>query len=382
AAMQSQPPSLDWYAGLHAFFLGEALAYGGALDEAYSLAAREYRRAVAEGSSEAQGWFDWQLAKMVGERGGVATAARHAREGAVVFQRLGRPQFESYCLTNLALALALAGQADAAAQALTELDALRIPPNVFMTVETLRARGWTAAAAGHTGEALGYLREAASLGERIGDRVGEATALHDIARLGQPAEVLPGLERLTGLVEGRLVTARLAHATALDRGDAGALKDISAAFEAMGAGLLAAEAAAQAAAIQRGRGGSRPGYLNEERARRLAALGEGIATPALLAIGLTPPGGLPEVTDGLRTKAGKRGVGGSGRRDPSAITPREADLLRLAAAGMSNRAIAENLTLSVNTVRTQFQRLLEKLGAHSKLEAVAVARDRGLIRDS
>ena len=48
---------------------------------------------------------------------------------------------------------------------------------------------------------------------------------------------------------------------------------------------------------------------------------------------------------------------------------------------MSNRAIAENLELSVNTVRTQFQKLLEKLGAHSKLEAVAVARQRGLIQD-
>ena len=380
AAMQSHPPSLDWYAGLHAFFLAEALAYGGALDEAYALAAREYERAVAEGSSEAQAWFDWQLAKMVAERGVVATAARHGREGAVVFQRLGRPLFESYCLTNLALALALAGEAETAAQALSELDALRIPPNLFMTVETLRARGWTAAAAGQTDQAVGFLREAASLGERIGDRVGEAAALHDVARLGQPAEVLPRLVQLSRLVEGRLVAARLAHAAALAHEDAGALEEVSTAFEAMGARLLAAEAAAHAALTRRRRGERQRAAEDEDRARWLAEQGEGIATPALQAIGLTPQNALPEVTDGGSTVGG-RGIGESRRRDPSAITPREADLLRLAAAGMSNRAIAENLELSVNTVRTQFQKLLEKLGAHSKLEAVAVARQRGLIQD-
>ncbi len=70
----------------------------------------------------------------------------------------------------------------------------------------------------------------------------------------------------------------------------------------------------------------------------------------------------------------------SPRGSATALTRRELELLQLAAEGHSNQAIAERLRLSVNTVRTHLQRTLNKLGAHSKLEAVAVARKRGLLR--
>jgi DNA-binding NarL/FixJ family response regulator len=68
-------------------------------------------------------------------------------------------------------------------------------------------------------------------------------------------------------------------------------------------------------------------------------------------------------------------------RSATTLTQREIEVLQLAAEGSSNQAIAERLRLSVNTVRTHLQRTLTKLGAHSKLEAVAVARKRGLLRD-
>lgn len=71
----------------------------------------------------------------------------------------------------------------------------------------------------------------------------------------------------------------------------------------------------------------------------------------------------------------------SGRGGPAALTRRELDVLRLAAAGLSSRAIAERLGLSLHTVRTHLQNVLSKLGTHSRLEAVAVARRRGLLRD-
>jgi DNA-binding NarL/FixJ family response regulator len=63
-----------------------------------------------------------------------------------------------------------------------------------------------------------------------------------------------------------------------------------------------------------------------------------------------------------------------------ALTAREHDILTLMAEGLPNQAIADRLTLSVHTVRTHVQTVLAKLGAHSKLEAVAVARRRGLLR--
>ena len=43
------------------------------------------------------------------------------------------------------------------------------------------------------------------------------------------------------------------------------------------------------------------------------------------------------------------------------------------------QAIADTLTISANTVRTHLQNIFSKLGAHSKLEAVATATARGLL---
>jgi DNA-binding NarL/FixJ family response regulator len=62
------------------------------------------------------------------------------------------------------------------------------------------------------------------------------------------------------------------------------------------------------------------------------------------------------------------------------LTRREREVLALVAEGLSNQAIAERLTLSVHTVRSHVQSVLEKLPAHSKLEAVAVARRRHLLK--
>jgi putative two-component system response regulator len=61
------------------------------------------------------------------------------------------------------------------------------------------------------------------------------------------------------------------------------------------------------------------------------------------------------------------------------LTSRELDVLRLMAEGLSNEAIAGRLGLRVNTVRNHGQRILTKLGTHSKLEAVAAARRSGLL---
>jgi DNA-binding NarL/FixJ family response regulator len=61
------------------------------------------------------------------------------------------------------------------------------------------------------------------------------------------------------------------------------------------------------------------------------------------------------------------------------LTARERELLQRVAQGGTNKAIAHELHLSVNTIRNYVQVLLTKLGAHSKLEAVAIATRAGLI---
>jgi predicted ATPase/DNA-binding CsgD family transcriptional regulator len=61
------------------------------------------------------------------------------------------------------------------------------------------------------------------------------------------------------------------------------------------------------------------------------------------------------------------------------LTERELAVLRLIAAGHSNREIADELFLSVNTVRSYNQQIYGKLGIGSRTQAVARARDLGLI---
>lgn len=57
----------------------------------------------------------------------------------------------------------------------------------------------------------------------------------------------------------------------------------------------------------------------------------------------------------------------------AALTRRELEVLRLVAQGGNTKAVAEKLHVSPATIRNHVQNILGKLGAHSRLEAVAYA---------
>jgi DNA-binding CsgD family transcriptional regulator len=61
------------------------------------------------------------------------------------------------------------------------------------------------------------------------------------------------------------------------------------------------------------------------------------------------------------------------------ITPREHEVLRLIAEGLSNREIGERLFVSDGTVKTHSSRLFQKLGVERRVQAVAKARELGLV---
>lgn len=110
------------------------------------------------------------------------------------------------------------------------------------------------------------------------------------------------------------------------------------------------------------------GYVTKDKpmhdvvsAIRSAAAGEVSVSPALLS----------------RLFRKMRGSPTPGRGEN--LTPREMEVLRLLAQGLSNNAIAEQLGLSRSTVRNHASSILQKLQAHSELEAVLIGMRQGIV---
>jgi DNA-binding NarL/FixJ family response regulator len=64
---------------------------------------------------------------------------------------------------------------------------------------------------------------------------------------------------------------------------------------------------------------------------------------------------------------------------PAGLTARELEVLALMGDGLTSQVIAERLGLSAGTARTHVQRVIVKLGAHTRLEAVVNAARLGLL---
>ena len=69
-----------------------------------------------------------------------------------------------------------------------------------------------------------------------------------------------------------------------------------------------------------------------------------------------------------------------GRRDvTSLLTPRELEIVRLAARGLRNKSIAETLAISEGTVKLHLHHIYKKLPVDSRLTLTLYARDKGLV---
>jgi LuxR family maltose regulon positive regulatory protein len=64
----------------------------------------------------------------------------------------------------------------------------------------------------------------------------------------------------------------------------------------------------------------------------------------------------------------------------AALSARELEVLQLLAAGRSNPAIAQELVVSLDTVKRHVTHILDKLGAANRTQAAARARELGLLR--
>jgi DNA-binding NarL/FixJ family response regulator len=89
----------------------------------------------------------------------------------------------------------------------------------------------------------------------------------------------------------------------------------------------------------------------------------------------------PSVTRRLISVFTSQRPGRTSRSDViAALTPRETEVLRLIATGLSNAEIADRLVVSEETVKTHVSRMLGKLGLRDRTQAVIAAYESGLVR--
>lgn len=337
AAQLALKTPIEWYPWFHKFNRSDALLNSGRLCEAEAVAAAEYQAGLADHSPEAQGCFSLQLAKVWLARGRVRDAANQAREAVGVLRRIGRPMFLHEALHILAMARAHFDEIEGAAIVLAKVAEFDLPSPVYDAADALVARAWTIAAQGHLLQARDTAREAAQLALKSGDLVMAAAALHTQARFGAAGDVTAELDHLEKRIDPGIVNVFAAHARHLATDNPEGLQEVAAAFTELGADLLAADAWADAAVVWTRNGSSRDAAAATRAAVDGAKLCQGASTPSL------------------------RSISARAR-----LTPAEHETAVLAAAGQSNKDIADELVLSVRSVENRLQRVYEKLGVKSR----------------
>jgi len=276
-------------------------------------------------------------------RGDIATAARRAGASRLVLAAGGYDEQHHLPLAELDIAVALAADGPAAA--------------VAAAAETLRQYDLSAASPRYAWPLLATAATAAV--QAPGE---EAAALLDKLRmLAEKLDVRGPVQRAW-----QLSFAALDPGTIDDTGDAGdasrlrAADAAVAAWEAVGQPYQAAVALAHAARVALAERPRSSGITAREAAARLRR-----AAPIAQRLGASP----------LAAQLAELGhrAGADGDADEPGLTAREREVLRLVAAGQSNREIAAALVISPKTASVHVSNILGKLGAATRTEAAVKA---------
>jgi DNA-binding CsgD family transcriptional regulator len=347
-----------WLLALDELAATQAIAYlwRGQFAAAAALAESGYQRALDDRSPPNVALWALVRGQLAGARGMMTEASVWLREAIATLA--GPAPLHPYQgsiaragLDALARVAALTAEPAGAQAALVQAEALAGPPMRLFDTWPGPIHAWMAAARGEIPAAVDLALSTAAEARRRGQPGCELIALHDVARLGAPTRVAARLDELAAMVQGDLALLFIRHVQALVAANGAVLDGIAASFAALGANLLAAEAAAAAAGAHRraGRGGS--AAVSAARAAALAATCEGARTPALIALD-----------------------------EPVGLTPRELEIARMAASGLSSRAIAARLVVAVRTVDNALGQVYAKLciGGRAELAAIFTVPERAL----
>jgi DNA-binding CsgD family transcriptional regulator len=317
-----------------------ALILAGRIDEAVAVA--EWARgeaadlpgtahllgpAIAGRAALASGRLD-EACALLEQAAGALSATGHAQGWGY---RYGIPR---------ATALAMRGRWQEAAAVLEGLKTVQRPFR-SLDYEKSVARAWVAAGQGAVSEAVGLLRSAAERASSAGLFAAEVVCLQTATQMGDRS-CEPRLTELAQMVDGPRAGLAARFAAALRDGDGAELAALSVTFEEMGDGVAAVDAAAHAA-IEFRRHDLRGSALGS--AARAEALAENCAAD----------------TSTLRQA-----------RAPLPLTDREREIVLLLGQGLSNRDVADRLTVSVRTVEGHIYKAMSKTGTASREELAAL----------
>ncbi|OBI81444.1 hypothetical protein A9X00_09120 [Mycobacterium sp. 1245805.9] len=246
-----------------------------------------------------------------------------------------------------AQALARSGDTDAADRALSTARAHRHPAYVYVTSTELLTEAWLAAARSRLTEARRLAREAADFAREHDQFAREVWCLQTAVQFDD-TDAAERLAELAGIVQGPRAALAARYAAAVAADDGGELDWASAEFEVMGDMLAAADAAGQAAAAYRRAGRAGSAMTAAARAQRLATVCGGATSPAIEAASFAPP-----------------------------FSNRELEIAVLVAQGLTNREIADAVSLSVRTVESHIYRASSKAGVSGRSALGEMMRRRG-----
>jgi DNA-binding CsgD family transcriptional regulator len=324
-------------AGLHVIMQIYALIESGAMRDAFALAHAAYDSLPPNAPPGGPMWLTHLLGRSSLLMGDVVTARRWLGEAVARCEAHAMIGPRRLALSLLATAHALLGDAATAAAAVADLD--RAPELAFARAEQEVGRAWALVAAADVPGARQVLLDAAAMAAATGYRITEASLLHDVARLGDAAAVADRIEELAAECEGSLIQAYAAHARARTGVRPEPLLAAADRFDEIGAALLAAEAATEAAQAFQRQGDQRAAWAAHGQAARFLQACEGARTPALATTTSLVP-----------------------------LSAREREIATFAARGETAKDIAARLFLSMRTVNNHLQNVYTKLGISGRGE--------------
>ena len=309
------------------------------LQTAEPIAVRSYDRTLETGMHAVRTPFAHLLGRIRAEEGEVDAAA-HLLHEAVGLPGIWRDSWLPLILADLAIALTRSGDLDGAAEAINRARGGSVPASQHGRLRLAEAELRDAQEESDT--AVRIAREVAQRAHELGAVVEEWDAWFVAMRFGDAhaAGSMAGLTALPGVARG----VQHDHAEALVAGDIAALDGVARRYWSIGLRWYAIETVGQSIRMR-----SDEGMPTTAAAERLA---QWVAeVPA------------------MRARLGTADASTS-------LTSREREVVALAARGLPDRGVAEELGISVRTAQTHLSRAFTKLGVHRRSELVGLLDDR------